>query len=160
MHSLKRSKSNKYLSDLAIKNGHTKLEKLKFIAIYARLKDPLEFNSSCILKPNNINSFDTCIEFLKSIDKYNINESEEIMKKKKIRLLDICWSEFVTNSDEISDVVVNYYKTFSGKYWNDVKKYNYNTWNNILNAYFEKNKSHWDEIVFHTYKIKLFSEKY
>jgi hypothetical protein len=149
---LKKSKSNKYLSNLAIKSGSVKIEKLKYISIYDRLKDPLEFSSAFILNIDNINSFDTCIEFLKS--------NKDFSYRKITRLLDVCWNKYVISNDSISDVVVNYYKSFSNIYWPNFKKYNYNMWNNILYAYFEENKSRWIEIVFHTYKIKLFSEKY
>lgn len=158
MYSLKKSKSNKYLSDIAIKSGLVKIDdnskntSLKYISVYTRLKDPLDFNQKFLLKYHNINSFDTCIEFLKT--------NENFSYSRKMRYLDICWSEYVKISEEISDNVVNYYRSFSNDYWKNVKKYDYNTWNNILISYFEKNKNIWNDIVFHTYKIKIFSEKY
>lgn len=135
---LKITKTNKYLASLAFNQR-------KQYFVFKRLKNPLTFNLQSLLYMYNINSFDTCIDWL--------NENKEIPYSRKKRLLDICWNQYIIDADIINDNIVNYYLEFINKYWN-ISNCASNSLNTILVSYFNDNKQIWNNITFHTNNIK------
>lgn len=134
-----KTKTNKYIAYLEVKTD-----------VFEKLRPSLSFEPRYYLEQYNINSLDTCVDWLK--------DNNEISYSSKTRLMDMCWHEFVFDIDMITINIIEYYKYFASTYWNKSNTIENSFIFTKIQGYYLLNASNWKNIIFHNNNIKQIIE--